>query len=65
MRRGLFCTQVHGMARATSALALLANEHVSVQEVDERRLDVYTAVMAEGWDNDRAALDTAHAAIFR
>jgi GNAT superfamily N-acetyltransferase len=53
------------MARDTGDLLLEGNARAVVVEVDESRIDDFTAVMAEGWGMDPAPLDRCHRDLIR
>jgi GNAT superfamily N-acetyltransferase len=64
-RRGLVRGMVRGMARPTAdPLGGLEGDftgEVQVEEVDESTVDLFTRVMAEGWDSDAGELASVNA----
>jgi GNAT superfamily N-acetyltransferase len=59
-RRGLRRSESFAMARVTSGAALEDPASIAVEEVSLENVDVFTQVMAEGWQSDPAALDPLH-----
>jgi GNAT superfamily N-acetyltransferase len=63
--RGLSCNYVRGMARSTAIDASGGDEAIAIREIDETGIDLFTQVMAAGWEMDPAPLAAAHDHIFR
>jgi len=55
-RRGLVASWGRGMARETAELPTNVDPAVSIEEVDARTVDVFSRVMAEGWNLDRTPI---------
>lgn len=62
-RRGLSPRGSLVMARATAGAELVLEEGVTVDEVGLADVDVFTQVMAEGWEMDPGPLDALHRAM--
>ena len=59
-RRGMKRQEALGMARATHDVAAPSSSSITVEEVDLSNVDVFTRVMAAGWEADPAPLDKLH-----
>lgn len=61
--RGLSETTACGMTRDTSDVAGTAPADVTVEAVDQRNVDDFTATMARGWEVEREPLDLVHSIV--